>query len=85
MSLILQELRDLFLGKPDFLPKNSKYWEIMEKIDEKEKKLSEAEMKRFESIFNDVNASNTAEVENAFNQGFCAGAQLMAEVFANKI
>ena len=27
---------------------------------------------------------NWVEVENAFHQGFCAGAQLMAEVYMNK-
>lgn len=31
-----------------------------------------------------MNAANWVEVENAFHQGFCAGAQLMAEVYMNK-
>ncbi len=84
MTLILNDLRDLFLGTPNFISKGSKYWSLLQNVCEKENNFTKDELEKFESIFNDMNAANWVEVENAFHQGFCAGAQLMAEVYMNK-
>ena len=84
MALILDEFRDLCFDRPNFLSKNSDYWNYSQKIIEKEEHLTSEEMEKLESILADVNKSNRIEVENAFNQGFCAGVKLMAKIFSKK-
>ena len=59
-------------------------FKVKEQIIEKEEHLTSEEMEKLESILADVNKSNRIEVENAFNQGFCAGVKLMAEIFSKK-
>ena len=81
---ILDEFRDLCFDRPNFLSKNSDYWNYSQKIIEKEEHLTSEEMEKLESILADVNKSNRIEVENAFSQGFCAGVKLMAEIFSKK-
>ena len=81
---ILDEFRDLCFDRPNFLSKNSDYWNYSQKIIEKEEHLTSEEMEKLESILADVNKSNRIEVENAFNQGFWAGVKLRAEIFSTK-